>query len=51
MFLFHILGVPICVVHVGVFWDFGVVIHGVHLGHTLVWRGHRFLDDHSFSLV
>ena len=51
MCLIHIFGVPICVVHVGVFLDMGVEIHGGHWGHTLEWRGQCFFNDHSYSLV
>ena len=43
VFLLHTLGVPICVVHVGVFLDMGVGIHGRRSGHTLVCRGQLFL--------
>ena len=48
--LLHSLGVPMCVVNVGVFLDIGVGIHGGRWGHNLAWRGQQFLADHSSSI-
>ena len=51
IFLLHSLGIPICMVHVGVFLDMGIGIHGGCWVHTLAWRGQRFFADHIYSLV
>ena len=51
VFLLHSLGVLICVVHVGVFLDVVVGIHGDCLGKTLKWRGQRFFSDNSSILI
>ena len=37
MFLLHSLGVPICVVHAGVFLDMGAVINEDLWGHSFSW--------------
>ena len=45
------LEVTIWVVHVGIFLDMGVVIHGGHWQHTLSWRVQCSFSDHSYSIV
>ena len=50
-FFLHSLGLPICMVYVGVFLDMGVIIHVGSWGHTLACISQRLLDHHSSSLV
>ena len=51
VFLLDGLGVLICVVHVRVFLDVGVGIHGGRWGNTLACRGQLFFYHHIYSLV
>ena len=51
LFLLHSLGVPICVVYVGVFLDMDVGINGGRWVHNLACMGKRLLSDHVSNLV